>query len=188
MARTRLIRPAFFSDETIAPLPDSTKLFYIGLWTLADDAGYFELRPSEIGAELYRYRGPGTRRRLVEESLRRLVALDRIRLLECGEHAVIPTLPDHRAKGGEQLFTIRRRHETRCLGSGSVGLRSELRRQLRRDTESYVPDSVSDSVSFSDSDSGRGGAKSENGDETEFRRRMRENGLAIVGGNRHGDG
>lgn len=142
MSRTRLIRPEFFSDERMASTSDSTRLFYIGLWTLCDDAGYFEVKPSQIAAELFRYQGRARRERVTARALADLVELGRIKYLECGEHAVVPTIPDHRIKGGEQLFTVKKRHERRCY----VG--------LRRTTDNSV--SVSDSVS--DSVSGRPGA------------------------------
>ncbi len=37
--RIRTIKPEFWSDEKIAPLPSLARLVYIGLWNLADDEG-----------------------------------------------------------------------------------------------------------------------------------------------------
>ena len=149
MSRTRLIRPEFFADELMAQLSVSTRLLYIGLWTLCDDAGYFELEPRQIAAELLRYEGPAKRDRLIAQALDDLVAKKRVKLLECGEHGVVPTIPDHRIKGGEALYTVKKRHERRCIGRAtedSVGLHSP---ELRRTTSGYVPDSVSESDSGS---------------------------------------
>jgi hypothetical protein len=158
VSRTRLIRPEFFADELMAQLSVSTRLLYIGLWTLCDDAGYFELEPRQIAAELLRYEGPAKRDRLVATALDDLVAKRRVKLLECGEHAVVPTIPDHRIKGGEALYTIRKRHERRCTTEPSGGLHSP---DLRRTPSGYVPDSVSDSesVSVSSSAQARDGKK-----------------------------
>ena len=39
MARIRSIKPDFFTSETIASLPLSTRLTFIGLWTYVDDNG-----------------------------------------------------------------------------------------------------------------------------------------------------
>jgi hypothetical protein len=39
MARIRSIKPDFFQSETIAALPLSTRLLFIGMWTHADDNG-----------------------------------------------------------------------------------------------------------------------------------------------------
>lgn len=141
VSRTRLIRPEFFSDARIASAPVSVRYFYIGLWTLCDDAGFFELDAAQIAAELYRFDSRARRERAVRDGLARLVELDRVRYLECGHHAVIPTLPDHRIKGGEALFTVQKRHERRC----SVG--------LRRTTENSVSVSVSESGSVYESGS-----------------------------------
>src|SRR4029077_1840142 len=67
MMRIRQVRPEFWSDETMASLPDPVRLFYIGLWGIADDAGWLEWQPMRIGALLYPYRQPRHR----EESLRK---------------------------------------------------------------------------------------------------------------------
>lgn len=137
MSRTRLIRPSFFADERMARLTDRVRMFYIGLWTQADDAGYFDWSPSEIGAELYRYMAHGRRTKIVAECLAVLVEAGRVVHLDCIEHGLVPTIPDHRIKGGEQLFTIRRRHETRCSRQSDVALRSPM--------SGYVSESVSES-------------------------------------------
>lgn len=141
MSRVRLIRPSFFADERMAALTDRVRLFYIGLWTLTDDAGFFEWMPSEIGAELYRYLPNGRRTKLVTDALDVLKGNGRVVHLDCLEHGLVPTIPEHRIKGGEQSFTLRKRHELRCLRESDVVLRSP--------TSAYVSDSVSVSHSGS---------------------------------------
>lgn len=151
MSRTRLIRPEFFSDPIMARLTVSTRLTYMGLWTLSDDDGFFELDPPQIAAELYRFESVKRRQRIVSVALDALVATGRIRVLGCGEHAVIPTIPDHRIKGGEALHTVKKRHQRRCEQppmESSVALHSS---GLRRTMENYVSVSVSESDSESDS-------------------------------------
>jgi hypothetical protein len=162
MSRTRLIRPEFFADELLSSVNDATRLFYIGLWTLCDDAGYFEARPRQIAAALYPYRGPASRERTTNAAMTALVELDRVKLLECGLHGVVPTLPRHGVKGGNKAETFRDRHLHTCM---SVRVRTSP------DKSSSV--SVSDSVS--ESDSGRPGA---NGKErTPFGEGMAASGL-----------
>ncbi len=39
MARIRTIKPEFWTDEKLAPLPPITRLVYIALWNMADDKG-----------------------------------------------------------------------------------------------------------------------------------------------------
>jgi hypothetical protein len=136
-----LIRPEFWSDERMAALPESTRLVYIGLWSLCDDAGYFDRNARQIAGELFRYETPKRRERRVAQALVALEEAGRIRYLDCGQHGIVPTIPDHRIKGGEALFTIQKRHERRC----SVA--------LRRTTSDYLSDSVSDSDSVYESGS-----------------------------------
>lgn len=136
--RARLIRPEFFSDEVMAALPVSARLTYIGLWQLADDSGYLEWHPREIGAALYGFESAGRRNRHIEGDLERLLGAGRVQLLECGVHALIPTLPDHRVKGGNLSFNVRTRHQNRCY----VQVRTQS-------TDKYVSVSVSESESES---------------------------------------
>jgi hypothetical protein len=114
MNRTRLIRPSFFTDELMARLSVSTRLAYIGLWTLADDDGFFDRRPAEIGMALFGYEAPSRRLKRIEAALDDLVKADRIRWLECGDHGLIPTIPEHSAQGGRKTYAIRDKHHREC--------------------------------------------------------------------------
>lgn len=140
MSRTRLIRPEFFEDETMACAHVATRLFYIGLWTLCDDAGYFDLKPRQIAASLFPYDGPARRERMVAKALDELVGLGRVKYLDCGLHATVPTLPKHGVKGGNKAETVRSRHATVCL---SVHVRTGT----DKSSSVSVSESVSDSVS-----------------------------------------
>lgn len=53
MARARNIKPGFFKNEDLAELPFSTRLLFIGLWTLADREGRMEDRPKRVKMELF---------------------------------------------------------------------------------------------------------------------------------------
>lgn len=53
MARARNIKPGFFLNEELAELPFSTRLLFIGLWTLADREGRLEDRPKRIKMALF---------------------------------------------------------------------------------------------------------------------------------------
>jgi hypothetical protein len=55
MARIRTIKPSFFKNELIAELQMTTRLLFIGLWTLADREGRLEDRPKRIKAEVFPY-------------------------------------------------------------------------------------------------------------------------------------
>ena len=124
MSRTRLIRPEFYADEIMASAALATRYVYIGLWTLCDDAGYFDVKPHQIAASLFPYDSPARRQRLVDKALAELVALLRVRYLDCGVHGVVPTIPLHGAKGGNKAETYLARHRSVCM-SGLVRTRTD---------------------------------------------------------------
>lgn len=144
MSRTRLIRPEFFSDERMASLSVTTRLAYIGLWTLCDDAGYFEYAPRQIAAELFRWDGPAKRLRAIEKALTELEETQRVKRLECGEHAVIATVPEYAIQGGNHSYQYQKQHRSRC-STGRVTDRSTY--QYRSESVSVVEsESVSNSA------------------------------------------
>ena len=107
--RIRQIRQDFFTDEKLAGLSDGTRLFYVGLWCVADDSGWFRSDIARIGALLYPYRAKGRRERDISSWLAALVALGRVVLHECG-CGVIPTLKRHQIVGGKRSQTEQERH------------------------------------------------------------------------------
>lgn len=113
--RTRLIRPKFWADATVASLPVAARLTFAGLWGLADDDGYFEWEPSEIAAELYRYTAVKARERQVEAHLNALVEAGPVERLECGRHGRIDSMPNHRIQSGRHTFPTREQHLTTCV-------------------------------------------------------------------------
>jgi hypothetical protein len=112
--RIRQVRPEFWSDETLAALPDAARLFYIGLWNISDDAGWLEWRPSHIGALLYPFRQVARRERDISGWSRLLSEDGRLKIYECG-CAEIPTLPRHQRVAGKPAYSVRDRHFGRHL-------------------------------------------------------------------------
>jgi hypothetical protein len=53
--RTRILKPGFFKNETLAELGSHAMLLYQGLWLLADRDGRLEDRPKRIRAEVFPY-------------------------------------------------------------------------------------------------------------------------------------
>lgn len=53
MARARLLKPGFFTNEHLAELPFEGRLLFAGLWTLADREGRLEDRPARIKAAVF---------------------------------------------------------------------------------------------------------------------------------------
>ena len=94
--RVRMIRPAYWTDADLhTRLNADAREFYVGLWMEADDAGYIAWDPDRIGADLYPYRPLGWRRRRLADWMEQLAVNGHVRLLACGQHAVIPNLPKY---------------------------------------------------------------------------------------------
>ena len=55
MARSRNIKPGFFSNPELAECGPWARLCFVGLWTLADREGRLEDRPKKIKGELFRF-------------------------------------------------------------------------------------------------------------------------------------
>lgn len=52
MARIRSVHPGLFTDEDFVSLSDAAQIFFIGLWTEADDFGAFEWKPVTLKMKL----------------------------------------------------------------------------------------------------------------------------------------
>jgi len=55
MARTRSIRPGFFTNDSLGELQPIVRLLFAGLWTVADREGRLLDRPRKLKAELLAY-------------------------------------------------------------------------------------------------------------------------------------
>lgn len=53
MARSRNIKPGFFTNDALVELSFEVRLLFIGLWTLADREGRLEDRPKRIKMEIF---------------------------------------------------------------------------------------------------------------------------------------
>lgn len=52
MSRIRSVHPGLFTDEAFVSLSSDAQVFYIGLWTEADDQGVFEWKPATLRMKL----------------------------------------------------------------------------------------------------------------------------------------
>ena len=107
--RIRQVRPEFWTDETMAGLPPAVRLFYIGLWNIADDAGWIEWREPRIGAVLFPYESSKRRHRDIRTWTDALVEAGRLVLYNCG-CAHVPTLSKHQRITGKQSFAVMEIH------------------------------------------------------------------------------
>ena len=105
------MKPAFWSDATVAELSERTRLFYIGLWMIADDAGWLRWNPSEVARDLYGYESRTRRERRTTEMFNELLEARRVVIHACG-HAVIPTMSEHQRLAGptKQVTTVLNEH------------------------------------------------------------------------------
>jgi hypothetical protein len=55
MARARNIKPSFFQNEVLGEVDPLIRLFFIGLWTVADYKGCLEFRPKRLKAQILPY-------------------------------------------------------------------------------------------------------------------------------------
>lgn len=108
--RIRQVRPEFFTDAVMAALSPSVRLTYIGLWCVADDAGWFRWDPAQVGAILYPFEPARRRERELTETVAVLQELGRILLYPCG-CANIPKLTLHQKIGGTKATSARDAHD-----------------------------------------------------------------------------
>lgn len=109
--RIRQVRPEFWQDEEVASWPVAVRLFYVGLWGVCDDAGYFEFVPSRIAAALFPYEPRHSREAHVEKWLAALIDAGKVVRFEGCEHAVVPTLTVHQKSGGQPSCTVKKEHD-----------------------------------------------------------------------------
>ena len=55
MARSRNIKPGFFTNDVLGDLPPLARILFAGLWTIADRSGRLEDRPKKIKAQVLPY-------------------------------------------------------------------------------------------------------------------------------------
>lgn len=55
MARSRLIRPEFFTDEKLAKLSRDSRLTFIGMWICSDDYGVVKGHPKFLKSQIFSY-------------------------------------------------------------------------------------------------------------------------------------
>jgi len=116
--RIRQIKPSFWSDSALADWDDETRLFYIGMWQMADDGGWFRWMPIEVAAMLYPYMDRRKREAKVERCRKALVAAGRLRFSDDCTHVNVPTLIGHQRFSGDtkRVLTFTREHMEKCVG------------------------------------------------------------------------
>jgi hypothetical protein len=119
------VRPEFFTDAIVSKLTPGVRLTYIGLWCVADDAGWMSWDVAQIGAQLYPYESVHVRERRIIAAGEALVAAGRLLMFECG-CALIPKLEGHQRIGGNKSFTARDKHDVHTHPDKSAGSKGRL--------------------------------------------------------------
>lgn len=118
--RIRQVKPAFWSDKVVARLPKPTRLAFVGLWMLADDAGWIECFDVEqAAAELFPWEHVKRRERDLAGDLERLRAAGRVVIHEPCGCLEVPHLPEHQRIAGHQSFGARDAHRKHSVAMGS---------------------------------------------------------------------
>lgn len=123
MSRIRQIKPSWFLDKELRRgATADNREFYIGLWMLADDAGWLVWDVERIGAELYPYEPVARREKRVEAWATVLETLDpddpHLVVYTCG-HAVVPKMPGHQRNAGKVTKSTYEAHLRACRGGVS---------------------------------------------------------------------
>lgn len=108
--RIRQVRPEFWSDAKVGRLPDAVRLFYIGLWNLADDEGWLAWDAADAGALLYPFRAVARRERELTTWLDELAAETRVERWSCGCVQVL-RLAEHQRISGVKSTKARDAHK-----------------------------------------------------------------------------
>jgi hypothetical protein len=144
MSRIRQIKPSWFLDKDLRRgTTADAREFYIGLWMLADDAGYLAWDVERIGAELYPFDPITRRERNVEKWAAVLERLDpaepHLIVWDCG-HGRVPKMVKHQRIAGNQTFAVKAVHAgmegVRGPDPGCVRARSRLSLQVATGPES----------------------------------------------------
>lgn len=92
MARSRNIKPGFFTNEELADCDPLARLLYAGLWCIADREGRLEDRPKRIKAEILPYDDCDTEELLMQLADQQFIAryehtgLKLIQVIQFGKH------------------------------------------------------------------------------------------------------
>lgn len=108
----RTIHEAFWRDKRLAKMADSTRLIFVGIWMLADDAGWIDWDIGEMAAQLFPWMNVKPREEKLDKATAVLITEGRIVIHNCG-HAEVPKLHIYQ-RPGRPYYAVRDLHRTRC--------------------------------------------------------------------------
>jgi len=92
MARTRNLKPTFFSNDVLAECEPMARLLFAGLWTLADREGRLQYRPRRIKGLLFPFDNVEIEPLMEQLSDRGFIVVYRV---EGADFLAIPTFGEH---------------------------------------------------------------------------------------------
>lgn len=111
------MKPTYYLDKVLwTQIRAETREFYVALWGIADDAGWFEWDVTSIGAVVYTFVPVARREREIMKHAALLASLEpsapHLVIHACG-HAQVPKMPQHQRLSGptKRVTTDADRHE-----------------------------------------------------------------------------
>jgi hypothetical protein len=177
--RTRVLRPSLWIDASTGGLSAEAFRLYLGLATVADDAGYLLWRPDTLAAHFYRFLWPDEREATLKNAAIEILRAGLLEIYDC-ECIHLPYLKrDLGVHGGNHTFTVEEYHRAHVSTDKSVLISEHAPRQkalpkptrVQTSTDHWASVSVVASASASVVDVGRPHSSGENdlkeGDEPE---------------------
>ena len=122
--RTRILRPALWSEAATATLSAESFRIYVGLTTCADDDGWTLWRPATLAAHLLPYQPVVRRERLMEKARADLVAAGLLVVHPCGCAFLRYLWRDFRVSGGNHSSAVAEYHRLHTSPDESVQVRT----------------------------------------------------------------
>lgn len=118
--RFRTVHPDFWTDKVLGKVSDTARLTYIGLWMLADDAGWLDWDVEQMSIQLFPWVDSRSRQKRMNEAVKTLIEAGRVSVEPCG-HARIPKLAVYQ-KPGHPYYAIRDEHKKCAIAGNSKPL------------------------------------------------------------------
>lgn len=143
--RTRLVKPGFFTSETLGELPALTRLLFVGLWCLADKEGRLLDRPRQIKAQILPYEEYD-----VSAALDALQAAGHIKRYEADSLQIIEVVNFKK----HQTLTSWEKKETEALPQDFRSTSKGKAKRVRSTSSSYIDIDNNPDIDMKDNTSG----------------------------------
>ena len=132
MARSRILKPEFWSDEKLALVPREARLTFVGLWTCSDDYGVTKGHPAWLKAQIFPYDADLT----LSDFQKWLADLERIGVIDPFRRTAVRNMV--RAGLHERVAMAISGHKTRSVFDRYNIINQDDLREVARKQESYL--------------------------------------------------